>query len=255
LHHITKLKTKKMKNRIAYKDNGNLIVFRYGKTSNKKIASPNENIVQTYTFSQEQFNYVENCLTVGEKPNFKHFFSLDGKNCGNCPLSANQNYKLGKCYTHKVMQYSGFISMLKSIVNQFQTFNNLPTFEDVKNDSFFTNKIVNTYIRFGTYGEPTKIRLELIQAITEICKDWTGYTHQYLNNKEYLNYFMASSHSEKQANSIEARSFIALTDLSTSKAVNCPASNEQGFKSNCSACGLCSGLKGKGTKNVKILVH
>ena len=49
-------------------------------------------------------------------------------------------------------------------------------------------------------------------------------------------------------------SFIATT-IGTEKAVSCPASKEMDYKSNCAKCGLCSGLLGKGTKDVKILQH
>jgi hypothetical protein len=37
--------------------------------------------------------------------------------------------------------------------------------------------------------------------------------------------------------------------------VNCPASKEQGLKSNCSKCGLCSGTQGKGNKSVYTIEH
>ena len=68
---------------------------------------------------------------------------------------------------------------------------------------------------------------------------------------------MASVHDAKQAHEakmLEYRSFIATLDGSED-AVQCPASDEAGFKSNCATCGLCSGTSGKGRKDVKILVH
>ena len=66
---------------------------------------------------------------------------------------------------------------------------------------------------------------------------------------------MASRHEADYASGW--RSFQAITSgqHSQSIAVGCPASKEGGYKSNCATCGLCSGLLGKGKKDVKILVH
>jgi hypothetical protein len=68
---------------------------------------------------------------------------------------------------------------------------------------------------------------------------------------------MASVHTkamEEIARTKGFRSFIASPNP-IDGVVNCPASNEQGFKSNCSKCGLCSGAKGKGKKSVFIIQH
>jgi hypothetical protein len=117
----------------------------------------------------------------------------------------------------------------------------------------------NTYVRFGTYGEPSLLPKALVESITWVADGWTGYTHQW--EKKWANdfgkWFMASTHDEKEqskARSIGYRSFIATT-IGTEKAVSCPASKEMDYKSNCAKCGLCSGLLGKGTKDVKILQH
>ena len=70
---------------------------------------------------------------------------------------------------------------------------------------------------------------------------------------------MASTHNQFQAKVAEEkfsfRSFIAVKDNAKTVGVICPASNEAGFKSNCADCGLCSGLMGKGKKDVVILEH
>ena len=246
--------------RIVYAKGNNLIVFREGKSSNKKICSENEKIVQTYTFSKSQFNYITECRKGFKKIEFKTFFSLDSENCGNCPFAANNTFnvkKVGKCYTHKMMQYSGFVSMLKSISKGYKSFQDIPTMDHSIHSAIL--KICNRkYVRFGTYGEPTEIDVDLISDITKICKSYTGYTHQYLRKPEYLNWFMASVHNKYQADLVEkrfnARSFIASKN-GEENGIICPASSEAGFKSNCSKCGLCSGIKGKGNKHVKILEH
>jgi hypothetical protein len=69
---------------------------------------------------------------------------------------------------------------------------------------------------------------------------------------------MASVHNEAQALFASKqgwKSFIATKEALAKPFVNCPASEEAGFKSTCSKCGLCSGNEGKGQKSVWILQH
>jgi hypothetical protein len=49
-------------------------------------------------------------------------------------------------------------------------------------------------VRFGAYGEPVLIPIELVQFIAKNSQGWTGYTHQWDESKysEYKPYFMAS---------------------------------------------------------------
>ena len=236
--------------------NDTVQVFRLGKTKNKKIADKNEKIVQTYTCSKEQFNYIANNLANNKKYDFKTFFSLDAKNCFDCPFSIGTGN--GGCYTHKIMQYSSFVSMLKSIVNEFGSYDAIPKYEFVRDVSVLTLMSQDRYVRFGTYGEPSMHPIELVESVSNISKSWTGYTHQYFRKPEYANYLMASTHNEKQAQTamdrFNYRSFVA-TKLPIESLVSCPASKEAGFKSNCSACGLCSGQLGKGKKSIAILEH
>lgn len=230
-------------------------IFRSGITSNKKIASPKENIVQSFSFAKAQYNEVVKRMKGGSG-GFHKFFELDAEVCLVCPFSRNTGN--GGCYTHKITQYFGFISSLKAQVRKFPTFEDVPEYsEDIYNDILNMSK--GKYVRFGSYGEPSLHPLELVQGITENAKNWTGYTHQYFRKPEYSKYFMASTHNERQAESAKSkfnfRSFIAVEENKGIKAVVCPASKEGGFKSNCSACGLCSGTNGKGKRNVIILEH
>jgi hypothetical protein len=241
--------------RTTFQHSNTIQVFRSGKTVNKKISNGNK-IVQSYIFSIDQFNYVKDCLDTDTKPRFKEFFNLDSQNCFDCPFSSNSG--TGKCYTHKPRQYSGFIAMLRSIINEFKELENVPTY-NVDILSKLINMSNNLYVRFGTYGEPSLHPLEIMTGITNVAKSWTGYTHQWFKKPEYSQWLMASTHSDMQAKTAKDkfgfRSFIAVKDNSRSSAVICPASKEGQFKSNCSDCGLCSGTQGKGKKDVVILEH
>ena len=162
--------------------NNTIQVFRLGITSNAKISVKNKKIVQTYTFSVEQFNYIKEKMASGEKSSFKHFFSLDVANCFDCPFSGNSGNS--KCYTHKFTLYSGFIKMIGSLVNEFKTVENIPTYVP-KMAKEIAKLSVGKYVRFGSYGEPTMHPFEVVQLLAENSISWTGYTHQYTSNKKY----------------------------------------------------------------------
>ena len=233
-------------NRVVWTDDNNIFVVRKGKTSNKKI-SDGSALVQTYTFSKAQWSLANS----GKKFSMTDFFKLDGSNCMDCPYSGNQGK--GGCYTHKFNQYIGFLSMLRGIKSDQLTPINQRKF------TIIIDMCADSYVRFGTYGEPSLLDVGLVKLMALSAKSWTGYTHQW--NKEWANeyaeYFMASTHNKEETNKARLknyRSFIAST-TGTEEAVTCPASAEAGFKSNCASCGLCSGMLGKGKKDIKILEH
>ena len=241
--------------KVVFQLDGTIQVFTLGKSSNGKIVGDNRKIVQSYTYSVDQYNYVKTCVENNEKVKFKTFFSLDAKNCFDCPFSINGGN--GGCYTHKIVQYFGFVSSLKHVVRLYPTLASVPTFS---NESVLelVKMAQNRYVRFGSYGEPSMHPIELVEQMTNVAKNWTGYTHQYFRKNEFAKFFMASVHNEKQAqtarNKFGFRSFIATETLDI-EGVSCPASKESGYKSTCANCGLCSGMNGKGNKDVKILVH
>lgn len=232
-----------------FKINGTLCVIRLGKTSNEKIAAKNEKIVQTYHFSKGQFQVAQRIT------NMREFFSNDGDVCLDCPFAVLNGAKLSDCYTHKVMQYSGFISMLRAIGRKYY-WNDIPELnKDIEREILRAS--TGRYIRFGTYGEPSLLPIELTRTICAVAKSYTGYTHQYDKRPEFSPFFMASTHNEAEEQTARLnswRSFVA-SPTGIPGLVSCPASKEQGYKSNCSKCGLCSGTEGKGNKSIVILQH
>jgi hypothetical protein len=234
--------------RIAFKVDDTLQVIRLGNTSNDKIeADKKRKIVQTYTFSRKQYELIQS----GADKSPKLFFSIADTNCLDCPYN-----EYGKCYTHKFNQYVGFVSMLKSIAKKYGEFDNIPKYNE---DILFhaANMSKKTYVRFGTYGEPSLHPMELIKHMVQLCDNYTGYTHQYKKHKELGKYFMASTHTKNEAvkaSKMGYQSFIA-TNTIIDDAVSCPASKEAGYKSSCSKCSLCSGTEGKGKKDIFILNH
>lgn len=234
--------------RIEFRRGDTVQVFRFGNTSNDKIeANGKRIIVQTYTFSRKQYELI---LSKAEKTQ-RAFFSIADSNCLDCPFN-----EFGKCYTHKFQQYTGFVSMLKSIAEKHGAFDNIPELTEEMHAEI-VRLSENKYVRFGTYGEPSLHPLQLIKDVIMVAEIHTGYTHQWMRHSELGAFFMASTHSsdeEKLARMSGYRSFIA-TDEPIDGAVNCPASKEQGYKSHCSKCGLCSGTDGKGQKSIYIFKH
>lgn len=239
-----------MADKVVWADDKNIFVIRKGKTSNDKISNGKE-LVQTYTFSREQYDLATTSKGFG----MKKFFALDGANCLDCKFSGNKGE--GGCYTHKFNQYVGFLSMLRSIKPE-----QLSNFDGYKwTDCVSMAK--DTYVRFGTYGEPSLIPIALVESMANAASSYTGYTHQWKKNwaQKYSTRFMASTHSQFEADvatRLGYRSFIATDNgqyADVDKGIACPASKEMNYISNCAKCGLCSGSLGKGSKNVKILIH
>ena len=232
--------------KVVWIDSENLFVVNKAKTANKKITDGSK-IVQTYTFSLKQWELA----TTSKGFKMKDFFSLDGSNCLDCPFSVGNGN--GGCYTHKFQQYSGMLKMLRSIQADALTPLDKEKYRNIMDMSH------DTYIRFGTYGEPSLLPIALVESMSLLSKSWTGYTHQWKKEwaGDYGKFFMASTHNQAEsrvARGVNYRSFIATKDGSED-AVGCPASKEMGFKTNCAKCGLCSGTEGKGRKDIKILEH
>lgn len=236
-----------MSKRVVFTKGNQLHVITKGKSSNQKISN-GKPLVQTYCFDIKQYE-LANC---GEKISMHDFFSLDVSNCLDCPFSYNSGN--GKCYTHKFNQYMGFLALLRAIGKS--EISGISS-KKIKRAVEFSK---GSYVRFGTYGEPSLLSFNIVKQMVEASSVWTGYTHQ--NNKKWASkfkdYFMASVHSQGEADNMQGkgwRSFIALDKDSSASGVQCPASAESGKKSNCAACGLCSGAMGKGNKDIKINVH
>lgn len=234
--------------KLVFRIGDTLQVISKSTTSNNKIESDKKRkIVQTYTFSRKQYELIAN----GTNDGMKTFFSNADTNCLDCPFN-----EFGKCYTHKFNQYVGFISMLKSIAKEFGAFENVPTF---KYDMILQAREMSqgTYVRFGTYGEPSLHPIKMIEEMSIVADNWTGYTHQWMRN-DLSKFFMASTHDineEIVARLKGYRSYIA-SESKIDGIVNCPASREAGMKSTCSKCNLCSGTLGtKSNKSIYILNH
>lgn len=114
----------------------------------------------------------------------------------------------------------------------------------------------NSYIRFGAYGDPSALPIDILVSLKAVSINNTSYTHQWKKFNELKSFSMASVDSEAEA--IEAvklgfRYFrtVGLNDELLKNEIICP-NITSGI--NCIDCGLCNGNKIK-AKNIVIPVH
>jgi hypothetical protein len=117
-----------------------------------------------------------------------------------------------------------------------------------------------SFARFGTYGEPTLLPIELITGLSSLVKKYSGYTHQYMNvNKDYSKFLMSSVHNvfeQKIAENLGYRSFLVGSGDVPKNFVLCPSSSTiaKENKLSCASCGLCAGSNSK-AKNIFEFKH
>lgn len=204
------------------------------KSATPKLAEPTARILQTYTFSIDQ---VVNKSLINDKDV-----------CFNCPFSYNQNKgKSGGCYTHKGLLSFGLKSKLNRLNKLYLSGKiqkgYIGIFEKIYKYSL---KYPIKFARFGTYGEPTLLPIELMQSLSTLVKKYSGYTHQWDKvNKDYSKFLMSSVHNIFEANiskSLGYRSFLVGSEK-PANFVLCPSSSTiaKDNKLSCANCGLCAG--------------
>lgn len=162
--------------------------------------------------------------------------------CNECPL-------MQTCYVKKGFPAMGLISSSKSKNHETLHWYRVP------------ERFKDKFIRFGAFGEPVLTGYDETKLLTELCKNWTGYTHQWRNLDYHWSneYFMASVEDDKgkrEANALGYRTFRvgSNVDEMLHDEVLCPASKEAGRKATCEQCGLCKGKASK-AKNIFIVKH
>jgi len=168
-----------------------------------------------------------------------HIAKKQGKDisvCGDCPIKDN-------CY---VVLFQGPLS----VYNAYKR----GTYLDISNEFAASKKFIDTSlmflfnlkIRFGAYGDPAALPLWLINAITQNCKDFTGYTHSWKRFPGLSKYFMASVESialKNKAKKLGFRTFRVIPKSGgnlLNKEIICPAENKG---KQCIDCMLCNGAK------------
>lgn len=126
-----------------------------------------------------------------------------------------------------------------------------------------TDVFAGRAVRFGAYGDPSKLPLGLVADIAGKASRWTGYTHQWRNPlfQGYSAFLMASAddvETQIQATRAGWRTFRvapAGSSFVLRDEISCPASKEAGEKTTCARCGLCAGMAKRGARNIVIQAH
>jgi len=116
--------------------------------------------------------------------------------------------------------------------------------------------MLDTHLRVGAAGEPTKMPAHKWWEILGRVKSWTGYTHRWkqASNLSFRAFCMASVHSVKdmkKANTMGWRTYRVGGEPMTSDEIMCPHYTT-GVQ--CIDCNLCNGTQSKG-KNIYAPTH
>jgi hypothetical protein len=162
--------------------------------------------------------------------------------CQGCPLASNHGCYVASYYVDSI-QKSAWAGKKPKAKNKKEI------------AQFFKDR----FVRFGAYGNPSKIPLSLVKLIAKESKGWTGYFHDWhkmkpTKAKAYGEFFMASCEpgNQAKAQSLGLRTFTTRSpqDAPHAGSIDCPSS--KGVK--CQDCRLCSGTTTR-AKNVSIPVH
>ena len=117
-------------------------------------------------------------------------------------------------------------------------------------------------VRFGAWGDPAMVPVDVMGALLRGASHHTGYTHQWRLFPKFRHILMASVDTieeREEAKKAGWRTFRVAEkytgeDVVLSGEILCPASVEAGKRTTCDQCGLCAGLTRK-AKDIMIPVH
>jgi len=161
--------------------------------------------------------------------------------CGNC---LHRHFNNGACY----------VNLGQAPLSVYKSYKagNYPVFDSQLHARYFTGR----KIRLGAYGDPAAAPYQIMQSLTELGSEHTGYTHQIASkqfDQRFLSLCIVSADSPKQAKkyqSLGAKTFrvAAEGDKLADNELQCP---NQSTGIQCIDCLLCDGSK----RNIVAAVH
>lgn len=152
--------------------------------------------------------------------------------CFKCPLR-------GELVNGQLVGRACYVDLPKSVLAVWNCYRR-GGYRKLEDYSVFDGRAV----RFGAYGEPVLLPLDMVREIAGRAVRHTGYTHRWKEPaiQGYRQFFMASCDASdyEQAEAMGWRTFIVSKDEVPGH-VLCPASEEGGRRTNCAKCGLCAG--------------
>jgi hypothetical protein len=168
---------------------------------------------------------------------------LDINICGDCP---HRPSKLGTCYVNLGFAPSSIYRAYK--LGRYSVFS----------EEVIKYRLKYSKVRFGSYGDPVFIPINIVELIIKSCKGYTGYSHQWTNlkYKDYFKYFMASTDNSGE---MQLASNMGYKTYRVGKSGEKPSKYTESICPNtstginCSECLLCNAEKN--SKNIFINVH
>jgi len=161
--------------------------------------------------------------------------------CGDCPLRKQQATGKRVCYVNLAWAP---LAIYRAVVGH-----------PVTGLAKVIRRLGNRPVRFGSYGDPAFLPLDLLSALAQ-GRRHTGYTHQWRTvSRRYAAHLMASVESladRAKAKALGYRTFRVVSDVSeiANGEILCP---NYTHGTQCADCGLCMGA---GTaKDIVILAH
>lgn len=120
------------------------------------------------------------------------------------------------------------------------------------------NAVAGKFVRFGTYGDPAAVPVEIWATLAGSALGRTGYTHQWRNRKfsalaPYMQASCETAHDVERAHTLGFMGtfrVVPLGEAIPSNALHCPASEEMGKVAQCIDCRACDG-----SRDVAIYAH
>lgn len=186
-------------------------------------------------------------LNASEDPQSSINNKTDSAQCGNCPQRHSNG---GACY---VLPWRG----PKQIFKAWQA-GQYPALESDQYKPFLNGR----GLRFGAYGDPAALPIDVLSALKSAAAWHVGYTHQIASNRvsrDITSMLMLSADTESQAKQYAAQGYRYFRVKTASMPVlenerYCPADPEKG--KTCLNCRLCNGTrKNDKRKSIVIDVH
>jgi hypothetical protein len=169
--------------------------------------------------------------------------------CGKCPFSSKPNGGDGSCYTHKNLR-RGFA--------QTATWK---THAQKGSVAFDVTRFAGQRVRFGSYGDPAAVPVEVWQAIVSVAEGVTSYTHQWRTcPPEFAEFSMASTDNLRERKQARLRGFRSFMPREAGSPkplgmITCPASKEMGMRTTCEQCMMCGGTSASQVRDITIERH
>lgn len=188
-----------------------------------------------------------NILRADVHPTEAQRSGLDKSICGDCRFRPTMMWKAREEGADPAKQDVCYVVTMHGPGASWKAWKN-GGHSDPKHISYVTDRLYDTPIRFGAYGDPSAVPLHIWHKIlNKSMAKWTGYTHQWKNPKfDVLKYFLMAScdsvEDAKLAQSMGWRTFTAVMDGDEPPEGSMLCKNSE-YGTQCADCLLCDGKR------------